>query len=188
MGFKPLRFLGSLRSLSSASPLQADGSVSCKRTDCVETCPYPIRIPGQCCPDCSAGDGAVGACWRGAGSAASPLRPLLVVLGRIRPSKPGLKQRGLPGVPEPPGDHKCPSSPRRLHLHGKDLLQQRDLPLRPGSLSQLHLPGEGRTGDRETFSAPAPWAEPQFFPPLQEKAPGRFAGLPLFSPAHPGGR
>ncbi|XP_076199787.1 von Willebrand factor C and EGF domain-containing protein isoform X1 [Aptenodytes patagonicus] len=36
---------------------QADGSVSCKRTDCVETCPYPIRIPGQCCPDCSAGDG-----------------------------------------------------------------------------------------------------------------------------------
>ncbi|NWS77147.1 VWCE protein, partial [Crotophaga sulcirostris] len=34
---------------------QADGSVSCKRTDCVETCPHPIRIPGQCCPDCSAG-------------------------------------------------------------------------------------------------------------------------------------
>ncbi|XP_053924793.1 von Willebrand factor C and EGF domain-containing protein isoform X2 [Cuculus canorus] len=34
---------------------QADGSVSCKRTDCVETCPYPILIPGQCCPDCSAG-------------------------------------------------------------------------------------------------------------------------------------
>ncbi|XP_068541597.1 von Willebrand factor C and EGF domain-containing protein isoform X5 [Anas acuta] len=33
---------------------QADGSVSCKRTDCVETCPYPIHIPGQCCPDCSA--------------------------------------------------------------------------------------------------------------------------------------
>lgn len=38
-------------------PSQADGSVSCKRTDCVETCPYPIHIPGQCCPDCSAGDG-----------------------------------------------------------------------------------------------------------------------------------
>ncbi|XP_041901180.1 von Willebrand factor C and EGF domain-containing protein-like isoform X3 [Corvus kubaryi] len=37
------------------SRLQADGSVSCQRTDCVETCPYPIRIPGQCCPDCSAG-------------------------------------------------------------------------------------------------------------------------------------
>ncbi|KAM9606035.1 von Willebrand factor C and EGF domain-containing protein isoform 3-T3 [Morphnus guianensis] len=35
--------------------IPADGSVSCKRTDCVETCPYPIRIPGQCCPDCSAG-------------------------------------------------------------------------------------------------------------------------------------
>uniref|UniRef100_A0A8C4KML7 von Willebrand factor C and EGF domains n=1 Tax=Dromaius novaehollandiae TaxID=8790 RepID=A0A8C4KML7_DRONO len=34
---------------------QADGSVSCKRTDCMETCPYPIQIPGQCCPDCSAG-------------------------------------------------------------------------------------------------------------------------------------
>ncbi|XP_033918183.1 von Willebrand factor C and EGF domain-containing protein-like [Melopsittacus undulatus] len=35
--------------------IPADGSVSCKRTDCVETCPFPIRIPGQCCPDCSAG-------------------------------------------------------------------------------------------------------------------------------------
>ncbi|XP_043372737.1 von Willebrand factor C and EGF domain-containing protein isoform X3 [Dermochelys coriacea] len=34
---------------------QADGSVSCKRTDCLETCPHPIEIPGQCCPDCSAG-------------------------------------------------------------------------------------------------------------------------------------
>ncbi|XP_053139656.1 von Willebrand factor C and EGF domain-containing protein isoform X2 [Hemicordylus capensis] len=34
---------------------QADGSISCKRTDCLETCPHPIRIPGQCCPDCSAG-------------------------------------------------------------------------------------------------------------------------------------
>ncbi|XP_036151747.1 von Willebrand factor C and EGF domain-containing protein isoform X7 [Myotis myotis] len=33
----------------------ADGSVSCKRTDCVDSCPHPIRIPGQCCPDCSAG-------------------------------------------------------------------------------------------------------------------------------------
>ncbi|XP_069079864.1 von Willebrand factor C and EGF domain-containing protein isoform X2 [Pleurodeles waltl] len=34
---------------------QADSSVVCKRTDCVETCPHPILIPGQCCPDCSAG-------------------------------------------------------------------------------------------------------------------------------------
>uniref|UniRef100_A0A8D0HSV1 von Willebrand factor C and EGF domains n=1 Tax=Sphenodon punctatus TaxID=8508 RepID=A0A8D0HSV1_SPHPU len=34
---------------------QADGTVSCKRTDCLEMCPHPIRIPGQCCPDCSAG-------------------------------------------------------------------------------------------------------------------------------------
>ncbi|KAH0512709.1 von Willebrand factor C and EGF domain-containing protein [Microtus ochrogaster] len=34
---------------------QANGSVSCKRTDCVDSCPDPIRIPGQCCPDCSAG-------------------------------------------------------------------------------------------------------------------------------------
>ncbi|XP_028916942.1 von Willebrand factor C and EGF domain-containing protein isoform X3 [Ornithorhynchus anatinus] len=40
---------------ASASLFQADASVSCKRTDCVETCPHPIRIPGQCCPDCSAG-------------------------------------------------------------------------------------------------------------------------------------
>ncbi|XP_078537212.1 von Willebrand factor C and EGF domain-containing protein [Lissotriton helveticus] len=34
---------------------QADSSVACKRTDCVETCPHPILVPGQCCPDCSAG-------------------------------------------------------------------------------------------------------------------------------------
>ncbi|XP_040140183.1 von Willebrand factor C and EGF domain-containing protein isoform X3 [Ictidomys tridecemlineatus] len=34
---------------------QADGSVSCRTTDCVDSCPHPIRIPGQCCPDCSAG-------------------------------------------------------------------------------------------------------------------------------------
>ncbi|XP_049636818.1 von Willebrand factor C and EGF domain-containing protein [Suncus etruscus] len=34
---------------------QADGSVSCKRTECLDSCPHPIRIPGQCCPDCSAG-------------------------------------------------------------------------------------------------------------------------------------
>uniref|UniRef100_A0A8D1J4N1 von Willebrand factor C and EGF domain-containing protein n=1 Tax=Sus scrofa TaxID=9823 RepID=A0A8D1J4N1_PIG len=37
------------------TPMTADGSVSCKRTDCVDSCPHPIRIPGQCCPDCSAG-------------------------------------------------------------------------------------------------------------------------------------
>ncbi|XP_069821838.1 von Willebrand factor C and EGF domain-containing protein isoform X3 [Dendropsophus ebraccatus] len=34
---------------------QADGSIVCKKTDCVETCPHPIMVPGQCCPDCSAG-------------------------------------------------------------------------------------------------------------------------------------
>ncbi|XP_069479898.1 von Willebrand factor C and EGF domain-containing protein isoform X2 [Ambystoma mexicanum] len=34
---------------------QADSSVACKRTDCLETCPHPILVPGQCCPDCSAG-------------------------------------------------------------------------------------------------------------------------------------
>lgn len=48
------------RFLSSVSHLQADGLVSCKRTECLETCPHPIQIPGQCCPDCSAGDGAWG--------------------------------------------------------------------------------------------------------------------------------
>ncbi|XP_063800439.1 von Willebrand factor C and EGF domain-containing protein isoform X2 [Pseudophryne corroboree] len=34
---------------------QADGSIVCRKTDCVETCPHPIPVPGQCCPDCSAG-------------------------------------------------------------------------------------------------------------------------------------
>ncbi|CAH2326190.1 von Willebrand factor C and EGF domain-containing isoform X1 [Pelobates cultripes] len=34
---------------------QADGSIECKKTDCVDTCPHPIIVPGQCCPDCSAG-------------------------------------------------------------------------------------------------------------------------------------
>ncbi|XP_073665119.1 von Willebrand factor C and EGF domain-containing protein isoform X8 [Tursiops truncatus] len=46
----------SFRSDRSGLPVTpADGSVSCKRTDCVDSCPHPIRIPGQCCPDCSAG-------------------------------------------------------------------------------------------------------------------------------------
>ncbi|KAM4617473.1 von Willebrand factor C and EGF domain-containing protein [Discoglossus pictus] len=34
---------------------QADSSIVCKKTDCLETCPHPIPVPGQCCPDCSAG-------------------------------------------------------------------------------------------------------------------------------------
>ncbi|XP_051885662.1 von Willebrand factor C and EGF domain-containing protein-like [Pristis pectinata] len=34
---------------------QADGSIVCKRTECLETCAHPILVPGQCCPDCSAG-------------------------------------------------------------------------------------------------------------------------------------
>ncbi|KAM8939162.1 von Willebrand factor C and EGF domain-containing protein [Pelodytes ibericus] len=34
---------------------QADSSIVCKKTDCLETCPHPITVPGQCCPDCSAG-------------------------------------------------------------------------------------------------------------------------------------
>ncbi|XP_072277635.1 von Willebrand factor C and EGF domain-containing protein [Pyxicephalus adspersus] len=34
---------------------QADSTIVCKKTDCVETCPHPIIVPGQCCPDCSAG-------------------------------------------------------------------------------------------------------------------------------------
>ncbi|XP_053576426.1 von Willebrand factor C and EGF domain-containing protein [Bombina bombina] len=34
---------------------QADSSILCKKTDCVDTCPHPIPVPGQCCPDCSAG-------------------------------------------------------------------------------------------------------------------------------------
>ncbi|XP_018422674.1 PREDICTED: von Willebrand factor C and EGF domain-containing protein-like [Nanorana parkeri] len=34
---------------------QADSTIVCKKTDCVENCPHPIIVPGQCCPDCSAG-------------------------------------------------------------------------------------------------------------------------------------
>ncbi|XP_048463240.1 von Willebrand factor C and EGF domain-containing protein-like [Rhincodon typus] len=34
---------------------QEDGSIVCKRTECLETCAHPILVPGQCCPDCSAG-------------------------------------------------------------------------------------------------------------------------------------
>ncbi|XP_053305241.1 von Willebrand factor C and EGF domain-containing protein [Spea bombifrons] len=34
---------------------QADSSIVCRKTDCVDTCPHPITVPGQCCPDCSAG-------------------------------------------------------------------------------------------------------------------------------------
>ncbi|XP_066576023.1 von Willebrand factor C and EGF domain-containing protein isoform X2 [Amia ocellicauda] len=34
---------------------QVGGLVVCQRTQCVEVCPHPIRVPGQCCPDCSMG-------------------------------------------------------------------------------------------------------------------------------------
>uniref|UniRef100_A0A8B9CXC5 von Willebrand factor C and EGF domains n=1 Tax=Anser brachyrhynchus TaxID=132585 RepID=A0A8B9CXC5_9AVES len=105
-------------------PPQADGSVSCKRTDCVETCPYPIHIPGQCCPDCSAGDRDQGGSGGGGGLSLTP---------------PSQRAWG------PPGLQPC-SPPGRMYLHGTDLLQQRDLPVPPGPLPQLHLPGEGCGG------------------------------------------
>lgn len=112
--------LGIPRCLSGCSLLQADGSVSCQRTDCVETCPYPIRIPGQCCPDCSAGK-----------------------------ARPEFRDS------EPPGDRLSPS-PRRLHLHGEDLFQQRDLPVGAGSLPELHLPGEGWAGHSQRICSSCP--------------------------------
>ncbi|KAK6472888.1 von Willebrand factor C and EGF domain-containing protein-like [Huso huso] len=34
---------------------QSGGMVVCRRTECLESCPHPILIPGQCCPDCSVG-------------------------------------------------------------------------------------------------------------------------------------
>ncbi|XP_061059424.1 von Willebrand factor C and EGF domain-containing protein isoform X3 [Eubalaena glacialis] len=56
---------------------QADGSVSCKRTDCVDSCPHPIRIPGQCCPDCSAGCTYTGRIFYNNQTFASVLDPCL---------------------------------------------------------------------------------------------------------------
>ncbi|KAI6068371.1 von Willebrand factor C and EGF domain-containing protein isoform B [Aix galericulata] len=69
---------------------QADGSVSCKRTDCVETCPYPIHIPGQCCPDCSAGDGDRG----GSGEAGVRLTPTASEPGGLQGCKPAVLPAG----------------------------------------------------------------------------------------------
>ncbi|MBN3316422.1 VWCE protein, partial [Atractosteus spatula] len=34
---------------------QAAGKVVCHWTECIESCSHPIRVPGQCCPDCSMG-------------------------------------------------------------------------------------------------------------------------------------
>ncbi|NXS90052.1 VWCE protein, partial [Erpornis zantholeuca] len=63
---------------------QADGSVSCQRTDCVETCPYPIRIPGQCCPDCSAGCTYMGRIFSNNETFPSALDPCLSCICLVR--------------------------------------------------------------------------------------------------------
>ncbi|XP_041132272.1 von Willebrand factor C and EGF domain-containing protein-like isoform X2 [Polyodon spathula] len=34
---------------------ESGGRIVCRRTECLESCPHPILIPGQCCPDCSVG-------------------------------------------------------------------------------------------------------------------------------------
>lgn len=64
--------------------------MSCKRTDCVETCPYPIHIPGQCCPDCSAGDRDQG----GTGGDGVRLTPTASQPGGLQGCKPALLPAG----------------------------------------------------------------------------------------------
>ncbi|KAM5225687.1 von Willebrand factor C and EGF domain-containing protein isoform 3-T3 [Hipposideros larvatus] len=59
------------------SPGDPYGSVSCKRTDCVDSCPHPIRIPGQCCPDCSAGCTYIGRIFHNNQTFPSVLDPCL---------------------------------------------------------------------------------------------------------------
>ncbi|XP_014400025.1 PREDICTED: von Willebrand factor C and EGF domain-containing protein [Myotis brandtii] len=75
---------------------QADGSVSCKRTDCVDSCPHPIRIPGQCCPDCSAGCTYTGRTFLNNQTFPSVLDPCLSCICLVRP---GLPASELPGLP-----------------------------------------------------------------------------------------
>ncbi|XP_064423147.1 von Willebrand factor C and EGF domain-containing protein [Latimeria chalumnae] len=59
---------------------QADGSVVCKRTECLESCLNPVLIPGQCCPDCSAGCSYNGEIYQSNQSFASALDQCLTCI------------------------------------------------------------------------------------------------------------
>ncbi|NXG13881.1 VWCE protein, partial [Grallaria varia] len=63
---------------------QADGSVSCRRTECLDTCPNPILIPGQCCPDCSAGCTYMGRVFSNNETFPSELDPCLSCICLVR--------------------------------------------------------------------------------------------------------
>ncbi|MGH0150793.1 UNVERIFIED_CONTAM: hypothetical protein FKN15_022242 [Acipenser sinensis] len=56
---------------------QSGGMVVCRRTECLESCPHPILIPGQCCPDCSVGCSYSGVVYENNESFPSRLDPCL---------------------------------------------------------------------------------------------------------------
>ncbi|XP_043915644.1 von Willebrand factor C and EGF domain-containing protein [Protopterus annectens] len=65
---------------------QVDGSIACERTDCIEICQNPIQIPGQCCPDCSAGcayDGSIYQNNQTFPSASDPCQMCICLLGSV---------------------------------------------------------------------------------------------------------
>ncbi|XP_015425293.1 PREDICTED: LOW QUALITY PROTEIN: von Willebrand factor C and EGF domain-containing protein [Myotis davidii] len=121
---------------------QADGSVSCKRTDCVDSCPHPIRIPGQCCPDCSAG------IPRG-GVPGTPLR-------RTRPSRSQAPPHNFRAIlTTSPGELSAKSRTRALHL-GSERSALRPKPSSPPSVRKAcdgQAAGAWRTESR--LSGPA---------------------------------
>uniref|UniRef100_G1QN85 von Willebrand factor C and EGF domain-containing protein n=1 Tax=Nomascus leucogenys TaxID=61853 RepID=G1QN85_NOMLE len=185
---------------------QADGSVSCKRTDCVDSCPHPIRIPGQCCPDCSAGCTYTGRIFYNNETFPSVLDPCLscICLSSCPDSlspleeKQGLSAhrnvafskaaRSLRGDTEAPANcSSCPgsptASPSRPVLHLLQLLLRTNLTKMqtlPTSLAEAHGPHSPTLGPTVTFPG-EPGASPRLSP-----GPSTPLGAPTLPLASPG--
>ncbi|XP_074399692.1 von Willebrand factor C and EGF domain-containing protein isoform X5 [Zonotrichia albicollis] len=95
--------------------------------------PLPGSYPG-CFLDDNGVEFPVGQIW----SPGDPCR-------RLR-ELPAHGLRGDVSLSHPHSRAVLPRLLRRLHLHGEDLLQQRDLPVGAGSLPELHLPGKSSGG------------------------------------------
>nr|XP_041572414.1 von Willebrand factor C and EGF domain-containing protein isoform X1 [Taeniopygia guttata] len=135
------------------------GEVECSFTPCpMLDCPQHQRHlgPGQCCSTCRDPPAPAG-CFLDDNGVEFPV-------GQIwSPGDPCRRLRELPAhglcgdvsLSHPHSRAVLPRLLCRLHLHGEDLFQQRDLPVGAGSLPELHLPGKS-SGGAPGFLMPGP--------------------------------
>ncbi|XP_027525005.1 von Willebrand factor C and EGF domain-containing protein isoform X5 [Corapipo altera] len=154
------------------------GEVECSFAPCpILDCPQHQRLlrPGQCCSSCRDPPAPAGCFLEDngvqfpVGQLWSPGDPCELCICQLSPPA-GRRLRELPahGMPgdlslsHPDPRAVLPRLLRRLHLHGAGVLQQRDLPVGAGSVSQLHLPGKKQKQNKQT----------------NKKAPGALPGVP----------